>query len=141
VAVLPNEAKIHFNVLEYFEHQLQGKVASGEGWKRAPVNAENAVLKVEFGLGTSKGMQGIDMLEAFASWRDTTSGAIGLRAAGEGGLNARGRWKEVQQLTRAHHAQSLRDGSRGRCDLSQLGVRAREVCMSHNVQWLSRSAD
>ena len=30
MAVLPNEAKIHFNVLEYFEHQLQGKVASGE---------------------------------------------------------------------------------------------------------------
>ena len=129
MTVLPNEAKIHFNVHEYFEHQLQGKVAAGEGWKRAPVQAEHAVLKVEFGLGTSKGMQGIDMVEAFASWRDATSGAAnGLRAAGEeGGLNARGRWKEVQELTGAQQTQSLRDGSRSRCDLSQLDVEAHGV--------------
>ena len=119
---MPSEAKIHFSALDFFEHEVRGSIPSGDGWKRTPATLENAVLKVEFGLGTTKGMAGIDMAEAVTSWRETvqrskSSSSSSSSAASK--VMGRGRWGHVQQLT--HHE------AEAQCDLSGLQVDMRKV--------------
>lgn len=120
VVVIPREAKIHFNVLDFFEHELHGVTPSGEGWKRTPASFEGAVLKVEFGLGTSKGMSGIDMAAAVDGWRTKLHGSGSGDVRSSSTSTRRGRWGAVHQL--AGRSTSLR------CDFSGLDVQLTTVC-------------
>ena len=123
VVVIPREAKIHFNVLDFFEHELHGVTPSGEGWKRTPTSFDGAVLKVEFGLGTSKGMGGIDMASAVDGWRaklhGSGSGDVRSSSSPSSASTRRGRWGAVHQL--AGRSTSLR------CDFSGLDVQISTV--------------
>lgn len=115
MVVLPNLAKIHGNVVEYFEHQVQGKVVAGKGWTRPAPKAEEAVLKIEFGLGARKGMEGIDMMEVFATWRDGSATKLRASENVKEMLRGRGGWQRVQQQT-----QLLKSSGAESCDFSNL---------------------
>lgn len=56
--MIPSELKLHASVLKLFDTP---KSADGS-------NRESGVLKIEFGLGTGRGLHGIDIWEAVTSW-------------------------------------------------------------------------
>lgn len=123
--MLPNDAKVHFNVLDYVEREVRGEVVAGKGWKGAPAaDTRAAVLKIEFGLGAAKGMHEIDMMEAFTSWQEVVSESTGASS-----VRGRGRWAQIQRTSNTQDDQRLpaSNSNSGSCDFSTLSNRTRTV--------------